>query len=104
MASNPRNKVTHMPRKQRKAVFSGELHKMKRIMRAHVADDLMEKYDVWSVRVNKGDTVKIMRGGTKMKSKTIVFHILIKSFPNHRLSVDSVRINEDFCNKASTNR
>lgn len=63
MASNPRNKVTHMPRKQRKAIFSGELHKKKRIMRAHVADDLMEKYDIWSVRVNKGDTVKIMRGG-----------------------------------------
>jgi len=63
MATNPRNLVTHNAGKQRKRLFSGALHHKKRIMRAHVADDLMEKYDIWTVRVHKGDTVKIMRGG-----------------------------------------
>ena len=63
MATNPRNQVSHKAGKQRKRAFSGHLHVKKRIMRAHVADDLMEKYDIWTVRVHKGDTVKIMRGG-----------------------------------------
>jgi large subunit ribosomal protein L24 len=63
MATNPRNKVSHKANKHRKAIFSGDLHKKKKIMRAHVADDLMEKYDIWTVRIHKGDTVKVMRGG-----------------------------------------
>ena len=63
MATNPKNKVSSNPGKQRKAYFQGPLHAKKRTMRAHVADDLMEKYDIWTVRVHKGDTVKIMRGG-----------------------------------------
>jgi len=63
MASNPKNKVTHKAGKQRKNLFSGDLHVKKRVCRAHVADDLMEKYNIWTVRVHKGDTVKIMRGG-----------------------------------------
>jgi large subunit ribosomal protein L24 len=63
MASNPKNKVTHKAGKQRKNLFAGALHNKKRVLRAHVADDLMEKYNIWTVRVHKGDTVKIMRGG-----------------------------------------
>jgi large subunit ribosomal protein L24 len=62
MATNPKNKVSSKPRKQRKEHKEGPLHRKKRDLRAHVADDLMEKYDVWTVRVHKGDTVKIMRG------------------------------------------
>ena len=63
MASNPKNKVSHKAGKQRKNLFSGALHVKKRVCRAHVADDLMEKFNIWTVRVHKGDTVKIMRGG-----------------------------------------
>ena len=63
MATNPRNRISSSPRKQRKRFYQGHLHQRKHTMRAHVADDLMEKYDLWTVRVHKGDTVKIMRGG-----------------------------------------
>ena len=63
MATNPKNKVASQPRKQRKAFYKGSIHKKKRVMRSHVSDELMEKYDVWTIRVRKGDTVKIMRGG-----------------------------------------
>ena len=63
MATNPRNMVSSKASKQRKRLFAGSLHMKTRVMRAHVADDLMEKYDLWTVRVHKGDTVKIMRGG-----------------------------------------
>ena len=62
MATNPKNKISSSPRKSRKAFHQGPLHKKKRTMHAHVADDLMEKYDIWTVRVHKGDTVKVMRG------------------------------------------
>ena len=42
MATNPKNKVSSKPRKQRKEHKRGPLHKKKRDLRAHVADDLME--------------------------------------------------------------
>ena len=65
VATNPKNQVSSQPRKQRKAFHQGPLHKKKKTIRAHVSDELMEKYDLWTVRVHKGDTVKIMRGGYK---------------------------------------
>lgn len=63
MASNPKNKVSSQPRKQRKTFHQGPLHLKKHSMRAHVNDELLKKYNVWTVRVHKGDTVKVMRGG-----------------------------------------
>ena len=63
MATNPKNKISSSPRKQRRGFHHGDLHKKKRILRSHVADELLDKYNIWSVRVHKGDTVKIMRGG-----------------------------------------
>jgi large subunit ribosomal protein L24 len=63
MATNPKNKVSSQPRKQRRAYYKGPIHTKKRSMRAHVSDELLKKYNVWTVRVHKGDTVKVMRGG-----------------------------------------
>ncbi len=63
MATNPKNKISSKPRNQRRHLYKGDLHSKKRKLRAHVADELLDKYNVWSVRVHKGDTVKIMRGG-----------------------------------------
>ena len=63
MATNPKNKISSKPRKQRKDFHQGPLHKKEHSLRAHVADDLLDKYNVWNVRVHKGDTVKVMRGG-----------------------------------------
>lgn len=63
MATNPKNSVTSKPRKQRKNLHHGPLHKKKRGMRSKVTEELMRKYDLWTVRVHKGDTVKVMRGG-----------------------------------------
>ena len=62
MATNPKNKISSKPRKQAKAFNPNPIHKKKRGIRAHVGDDLIEKFDIWTVRVHKGDSVKIMRG------------------------------------------
>lgn len=50
------------PRKQRKALFQAPLHRRHKLMHAHLADDLSGKYDHRSLRVAKGDTVRMMRG------------------------------------------
>lgn len=63
MATNPSKKVSSQPRKQRRDFHKGPLHRRKLSLRAHVSDELMEKYDIWTLRVHKGDTVKVMRGG-----------------------------------------
>ncbi len=63
MATNPRNRISSQPRKTRKAFFQATLRERKRTIRAHLSDELMEKYDVWTINLRKGDTVKVMRGG-----------------------------------------
>lgn len=50
------------PRKQRKWLFQAPLHKKRKWLAAHLAENLLLKYDRRSIPVVKGDTVKIMRG------------------------------------------
>jgi large subunit ribosomal protein L24 len=50
------------PRKQRHMLYNAPLHKKHRMMSAHLAENLLLKYDRRSLPVVKGDTVKIMRG------------------------------------------
>ncbi|RLF29073.1 MAG: 50S ribosomal protein L24 [Thermoplasmata archaeon] len=50
------------PRKQRKNLFNAPLHKKRKWLAAHLAENLLLKYDRRSIPVIKGDTVKIMRG------------------------------------------
>src|SRR4030065_2549190 len=59
-------------RKQRKARFNAPLHKKRRMVSAHLDSALMSEYNVRSVPVRKGDTVKIIRGNEdfrKIESK-----------------------------------
>ncbi len=52
-------------RKQRKSHFNAPKHKRNRSMAVHLAEDLLTTYNVRSIPVRKGDTVKIMRGALK---------------------------------------
>ena len=54
--------MTRQPHKQRKAQAQAPLHERHKQVRATLADDLREKYDQRSVRVNEGDTVEVLRG------------------------------------------
>ena len=57
--------VSSQRRKSRKAHFSAPSHLRRKIMSCHVNKDLKSKYEIRSIPVRKGDTVKIMRGNFK---------------------------------------
>jgi large subunit ribosomal protein L24 len=49
-------------RKQRYRLYNAPLHKKRKWIAAHLAENLLLKYDRRSLPVVKGDTVKVMRG------------------------------------------
>jgi len=55
-------------RKQRKARANAPLHKKKRMVSAHLNSALMKEYNVRSVAVRKGDTVRVIRGDKDFKA------------------------------------
>jgi len=58
-------KMSIQPRKQRKMRYNAPIHRRRKMIASHLAEDLMLKYNKRSVPVKKGDTVKIIRGGLK---------------------------------------
>lgn len=54
--------MSTQPRKERKRQFNLPHHQRKRRLTAHLAEDLLMKYDRRSFPVREGDTVKILRG------------------------------------------
>lgn len=54
--------ISRKPRKQRYRLFNAPLHKKRKWISAHLAENLLLKYDRRSLPVVKGDTVKVMRG------------------------------------------
>ena len=55
-------------KKQRKARAEAPLHKRKRMVAAHLDSALMSEYNVRSIPVRKGDTVKVVRGAADFKA------------------------------------
>jgi large subunit ribosomal protein L24 len=55
-------------KKQRKARWNAPLHKKKRMVSVHLDSSLMSEYNVRSMPVRKGDTVKILRGAEDFKT------------------------------------
>lgn len=56
---------SYQPRKQRKFLYTAPLHKKRKWVAAHLAEDLIIKYRRRSIPVIRGDTVKVMRGDFK---------------------------------------
>ncbi len=53
--------------KQRKARANAPLHKKRRMVAAHLSSSLMSEYNVRSLTVKRGDTVKVVRGPEGVK-------------------------------------
>ncbi len=53
------------PRKQRKRLYNAPLHRLVKLMSAHLSPELKEKYKRRSLPVRAGDKVKILRGDFK---------------------------------------
>lgn len=58
-------KFSSKPRKQRSALYNAPLHKLPKLMSAHLSRELREKYKRRSFPIRKGDTVKILVGEFK---------------------------------------
>jgi len=56
------------PRKQRKWRYTAPLHKRRKMIAAHLSQELREKYHRRSLPVRRGDVVKVMRGEYKGQS------------------------------------
>jgi large subunit ribosomal protein L24 len=54
--------ISIKPRKQRYLHYNAPLHKKRKWISSHLAENLLLKYDRRSVPVAKGDMVKVMRG------------------------------------------
>jgi large subunit ribosomal protein L24 len=54
--------ISIKPRKQRYILHNAPLHKKRKWISSHLAENLLLKYDRRSLPVVKGDTVKVMRG------------------------------------------
>ncbi len=55
-------------RKQRRARAEAPLHRKRRMVSAHLDSALMTEYNVRSLPVRKGDTVKVVRGHADFKA------------------------------------
>ena len=56
---------TIQPRKQRKMIYNAPIHKKRKWISSHLAENLLLKYDRRSASLIEGDTVKVMRGNFK---------------------------------------
>jgi large subunit ribosomal protein L24 len=56
------------PNKQRLKLFNLSLHEKSKMMNVHLSSDLIKKYSTRSLRVRKGDKVKVISGQHKKKT------------------------------------
>lgn len=64
-------KASKQPRKQRKYLKNLPLHLRGKQLHAHLSKELREKYKTRSVRIVKGDKVKVLRGKFKGKQGAV---------------------------------
>ncbi|AMK13362.1 ribosomal protein L24P Rpl24p [methanogenic archaeon mixed culture ISO4-G1] len=60
--------VSSKARTQRKAQANATAHVKRKMLSAHLSDDLREKYGKRTVRVCKGDTVIVVRGNEDIRN------------------------------------
>ena len=60
--------VSSKARTQRKAQANASAHVKRKMLSAHLSDDLREKYGRRAVRVCKGDTVVVVRGNEDIRN------------------------------------
>jgi len=71
MSWNTSWKASVKPRKQRSYLRNAPLHIKSTFLGSHLSKDLRQKLKTRSLRVRKGDKVKVMRGQHKGKTGTV---------------------------------
>lgn len=64
-------KGSSQARKQRKYRFNAPLHIKEKFLHAHLSKELRTKHNTRSIRLRKGDKVKVMRGEYKKKTGAV---------------------------------
>jgi len=64
-------KSSKQPRKQRKYRINAPLHTKGKFLSSHLSKELRKKYGKRSMRVRKGDKVRVMRGNFKKKEGVV---------------------------------
>lgn len=64
--------ISYQPRKQRKMLYKAPNHRRRKMMRAHLSDELFARYGVRNFVVRKGDIVRVMRGNFKGQEGKVV--------------------------------
>ncbi len=80
--------ASKQPRKQRKARYNAAHHERGSLLHAPLSRELREKYHQRSVRVIKGDTVKVLRGDQAGTSGLVDFVLAKRS----QIVVDGVSV------------
>ncbi len=80
--------VSHQPRKQRKMIYEAPKHRRQKMMKAHLSQNLYEKYGMRNLVVRKGDIVRVMRGKFKGHEGKVV-EVNLK---NMKIAVEGVTI------------
>ena len=84
--------VSSKARVQRKAQANATAHVKRKMLSAHLSDDLREKYGVRTARVCKGDTVAVLRGDADIRgTEGKVMEVYTKT---GRVSVDGVTVKQ----------
>lgn len=84
--------VSSKARVQRKAQANATAHVKRKMLSAHLSDDLREKYGVRTARVCKGDTVVLLRGDADIRgTEGKVMEVYTKT---GRVSVDGITIKQ----------
>jgi large subunit ribosomal protein L24 len=84
--------VSSKARVQRKAQANAPSHVKRRMLSAHLSDDLRTQYGVRTARVCKGDTVAVLRGDEDIRgTEGKVVEVFTKT---GRVSVEGVTINQ----------
>ncbi|MCK9323273.1 MAG: 50S ribosomal protein L24 [Candidatus Methanomethylophilaceae archaeon] len=86
------NTVSSKARVQRKAQAHAPAHVKRKMLSAHLSQDLRAKYGVRTARVCKGDTVAVLRGDEDIRgTEAKVLEVFTKT---GRVSIDGVTINQ----------
>lgn len=60
-------KSSRKPRKQRKYIAKAPIHIKRKMLHVQLSKELRKKYGIRNITINKGDTVKVMKGKFKKK-------------------------------------
>lgn len=83
-------KSSTQPRKQRKYAAQAPLHVKSSMLSSHLSKALREKYGKRSIRVRKGDKVKVLVGNFKGKTGKVE-SVITKDYKVHIEGVDSTK-------------